>query len=214
MIACFTNFSINFSQIIYEKYTCFGAKGKTLGTAAVHAKFIFKFMIFFKILLFYQIIIAILYGCNLSKVMMNPNLIKKEITKKIIRNYEKNLYDKINFWRIKQGKKILTNNLLLKKIARLYSKDMSQRNFFSHTDPDKRFLRERLLACGIEYSIGGENLAKISNIKFCESQLLKAWIDSKTHRENLLSDIFSQIGIGIFINSHNICYITTIFIAP
>ena len=34
MIACFTNFSINFSQIIYEKYTCFGIRGYALALAS------------------------------------------------------------------------------------------------------------------------------------------------------------------------------------
>lgn len=87
----------------------------------------------------------------------------------------------------------LSVNPLLTLAAQAKADDMAARGYFSHVTPDGRepwdFIREQ----GYEYGAAGENLA----VNFSDSENVEeAWMNSPTHRANILSTKFTEIGIA------------------
>lgn len=84
-------------------------------------------------------------------------------------------------------------NSMLAEAARLKAEDMAARGYFSHIDPDGRKPWYWLEQVGYDYSYAGENLA----VGFFDSEdAVQAWMDSPTHRENILNARFTEMGIG------------------
>lgn len=73
--------------------------------------------------------------------------------------------------------------------------DMQARHYFSHTDPDGHYIWDKIVAQGYTpYSSLGENLA----IEFYNTEsLVAAWMNSPTHRANVLNESFRDQGMGI-----------------
>jgi uncharacterized protein YkwD len=80
------------------------------------------------------------------------------------------------------------------KAAYMHSKDMKDHHFFSHESPNHGDLKDRLLAANIKFQIAGENIAAhhIDGIEAVEG-----WLNSKSHRETLLSKQFTYLGVGV-----------------
>lgn len=74
------------------------------------------------------------------------------------------------------------------------SQDMIDRDYFAHIDPDGNYVWPKIVAAGYTpYKILGENLA----VDFSTSEgVVKAWIDSQSHRANLLHPDFVHQGLG------------------
>ncbi|MGB9848186.1 MAG: CAP domain-containing protein [Minisyncoccia bacterium] len=99
-----------------------------------------------------------------------------------------------NQYRLTSNAPQLTINPLLNEAARLKAEDMAQKGYFSHTSPDNITPWEWLKKVGYDYVYAGENLA----LNFTDSQeVVEAWLNSESHRQNLLNPNFKEIGIGI-----------------
>ncbi|MDP3740830.1 MAG: CAP domain-containing protein [bacterium] len=87
----------------------------------------------------------------------------------------------------------LVINAKLISAAGLKSQDMIDRDYFAHVDPDGNYVWYRIENAGYKpYKILGENLA----IDFNTSEgMVKAWIDSPSHRTNLLHEDFRDQGL-------------------
>ncbi len=72
--------------------------------------------------------------------------------------------------------------------------DMLSRGYFDHVDPDGKFVWFRIEAAGYKpYKTLGENLA----IDFStENGIVNAWINSPSHRDNLLNSGFEDQGLS------------------
>lgn len=82
----------------------------------------------------------------------------------------------------------------LTEAAQAKADDMAAKGYFAHTSPDGRTLRDWLSAAGYEYSYAGENLA----VDFTESaDVESAWMNSPTHRANLLKAEYTHVGYGV-----------------
>lgn len=88
---------------------------------------------------------------------------------------------------------LFTNSALL-KAASLKSQDMLARDFFAHVDPDGNYVWPKIIAAGYTpYKLLGENLA----VDFSTAEgMIKAWLDSPTHRANLLHKEFVDQGLS------------------
>ena len=88
----------------------------------------------------------------------------------------------------------LTENFLLDEAARLKAEDMSARGYFAHTSPEGRTPWYWLEQVGYRYTYAGENLA----VNFFESgDVSRAWMNSPSHRANIMKGDFTEIGIGV-----------------
>ena len=78
--------------------------------------------------------------------------------------------------------------------ARLHTRDMIQRNYFSHItkgtrdDPCDRIRRQ-----GYRYRYCAENIGSYPT----PDSMFKAWMNSPGHRANILNSKYREIGIGL-----------------
>lgn len=88
----------------------------------------------------------------------------------------------------------LKTNPLLEEAARLKSLDMAAKGYFAHIDADGKTPWDWLDEVGYNFSYAGENLA----VNFTDSEeVIRAWMNSTAHRENILNSKFTEVGFGI-----------------
>ena len=92
------------------------------------------------------------------------------------------------------GLSLLKENPLLDAAAKQKAEDMSQNNYFSHNSPTGVKPWYWITKSGYNYHYAGENLA----MNFIDSEeVVRAWLNSPGHRENLLNKNYQDIGIAI-----------------
>ncbi len=75
------------------------------------------------------------------------------------------------------------------------SNDMLEENYFSHYSLDGEGLKERLLAVNAHYLSAGENIAA----HYVDAPaVIHGWLNSDGHREALLKEEYTHIGVGVF----------------
>lgn len=109
--------------------------------------------------------------------------------------YEEQVLELINHEREKFGLNKLVMNSELSAVAKLHSKDMYNRQFFSHTNPDGHSPFDRIKNSGISYKYAAENIAVGQS---SPEDVVTSWMNSQGHRENILNPKFKKIGIGYF----------------
>jgi hypothetical protein len=85
-------------------------------------------------------------------------------------------------------------NTALMNAAQMKAEDMAKERYFAHTAPDGTTGWDYIKKVSYSYTVAGENLA-ITN-ENAES-VLNAWLNSPEHRDNLLSSVFTDFGIGM-----------------
>lgn len=104
------------------------------------------------------------------------------------------LIELTNKERQKQGLETLSENEALKRAASLKAQNMFSENYWSHFAPSGKSPWDFILGSGYKFTYAGENLAK----NFYNSEdVVAAWMESPTHRDNLLSPKYHDIGIAV-----------------
>jgi uncharacterized protein YkwD len=81
----------------------------------------------------------------------------------------------------------------LQKAARAHSKDMIERDYFSHdTEGRDEDACERVRRYGYRWSACGENIGYDST----PDKMFNAWMQSSGHRRNILDGGFREVGVG------------------
>ncbi len=125
---------------------------------------------------------------------------------------EQQMINLINQARSNAGLPNLQVSSELSKAARAKSKDMVDKNYFSHTSPTYGSLVTMLQYFGISYSAAGENLAM--NTSGSVSAAHESLMNSPGHRSNILEPRYIYVGVGIQVRSDGSHYYTQIYIAP
>jgi len=95
--------------------------------------------------------------------------------------------------REEESLRTLTRNPLLDEAAQLKAEDMAAKEYFAHTSPDGVTPWYWFDEAGYNFIRAGENLA----VHFTESDdVVAAWMDSPGHRDNILGDGYTEIGVG------------------
>lgn len=87
----------------------------------------------------------------------------------------------------------LTMNGALRCAARLHSRDMAQRDFFDHTNPDGEDPFTRMERAGYRYFAAGENIAAGYPTP---KAVVEGWLQSPGHCRNIMNPDFTEIGVG------------------
>ena len=104
------------------------------------------------------------------------------------------LYTLTNDARTTNGVGKLQASSKLEAVAQLKLADMFQNNYFAHTSPVGIEPWHWFDKANYDYRIAGENLA----MSFMSSdEVLKAWLNSETHRKNLLLSSFQEVGLAV-----------------
>ncbi len=106
---------------------------------------------------------------------------------------EKQLLDKINSARKKEGAPSLKVDAGLNKTASIKAEDMVKNDYFSHDSPTLGTPFEMLKQYNVGYRTAGENLAGNQSIQGA----FDAWMKSEGHKKNILNENFNYTGIGI-----------------
>ena len=88
----------------------------------------------------------------------------------------------------------VAENSLLDKAAQEKAEDMIQHGYFGHFSPSGVSPWHWIKDAGYNYHYAGENLA----LNFIDSDaVMRAWLNSPSHRANLLSSHYKNIGIAV-----------------
>lgn len=99
-----------------------------------------------------------------------------------------------NIEREKEGLPPVSQDSRLNAAAQAKAQNMFEENYWAHYSPSGKDPWGFINGAGYEFSYAGENLAK----SFYESdEVVKAWMASKTHKENILNKHYSNIGIAV-----------------
>jgi uncharacterized protein YkwD len=105
----------------------------------------------------------------------------------------------LNRHRARHRLKPLKSNRRLVRAARAHAQDMVARQFFSHVSPEGRDFLFRIRATGYTRArrwIVGENIAWGSHELSMPEVIVRNWMTSPTHRRNVLSRRFREIGVA------------------
>jgi uncharacterized protein YkwD len=89
----------------------------------------------------------------------------------------------------------------LQTAAQGHAADMVERGFFAHETPEGLGPEERALNAGYptkQYS-SGENLAWGTGSEASPVEVVDGWMHSRGHRENILRDAFTHMGVGVVV---------------
>ena len=107
----------------------------------------------------------------------------------------------LNGERADAGLPPLKLNAKLSAAAQAYAADLVKGQYFSHTGRDGSTIRTRLGAVGYLPRNGGwaigENLAWGTGALATPASIMRAWMNSPGHKENILNPEYREIGIGV-----------------
>ncbi|MFD1849170.1 CAP domain-containing protein [Oceanobacillus bengalensis] len=108
---------------------------------------------------------------------------------------EKQVFTITNIIRNRYEKAALQWDNSVGEVAFLHSRDMAENDYFSHFGLNGDGLKERLAAREVYYVAAGENIAA----QYTDAPAaIEGWLNSEGHREALLSDTYSHIGVGVY----------------
>ncbi len=108
----------------------------------------------------------------------------------------------------------LTVNEQLKAAAQAKANDMATKSYFAHTSPEGIDSWHWFKQAGYDFQSAGENLA----VDFSDSaDVEKAWMNSPTHRDNILNAKYTEIGIATAMGTYQgrpTTFVVTMFGSP
>jgi hypothetical protein len=88
----------------------------------------------------------------------------------------------------------LSESALLDAAAQAKANDMATHQYFAHVGPDGKLPWQWISDTGYQYHYAGENLA----VHFVNAaDVVDAWMQSPTHRANMVRSFYTQIGVGV-----------------
>jgi len=96
----------------------------------------------------------------------------------------------------------------LTKATRLKLSNMQTEHYFNHYNANGKSLKNFLNDVNYNYLYAGENLARNYNDNH---ELVQAWLDSPTHRHNMLYPNFNEVGIAFaYVNLNGVDQLVTV----
>ena len=133
------------------------------------------------------------------------------------------VHEEINEERVEHNRSKLAFDTELRPVARYHSADMAERNYFAHVGPGGETLgdryamfnyRCRVPTGGFQYATGGENIlytyydatvrmddrsVRYDTPEELAEGIVNGWMNSTSHRENLLKPYWRQEAIGVYV---------------
>ena len=121
--------------------------------------------------------------------------------------WEYQVFELVNEIRAENGLEPFVYDYTLADVARAHSRDMIDRNFFDHENPDGESPSDRISAAGIRWSRCAENIAAGYS---SPQEVVEGWMDSPGHRANILGNC-ERLGVGLAIGGSYRYYWTQCF---
>lgn len=107
------------------------------------------------------------------------------------------LFEALNNYRIANGLEPLLYSRRLEEAADAHVRDMAQRGYFAHLNPEGETPGGRAVAVGFCHDYVGENLA--AGQRSVEAAQ-RAWENSPSHNENMLEPAYRYVGVGYYVS--------------
>jgi uncharacterized protein YkwD len=143
--------------------------------------------------------IALLFGASSVFTLAAPSETFAWDTNSFSYSSAADLVALTNRSRASAGLRALKVDSKLASVARWRSKDMIERNYFSHTIPGYGKVWDKLHAIGYCYKVGGENIGWNNYPDdVATAAIHKMFMNSSGHRANILGRAWDVIGIGAY----------------
>ncbi|MGI8728694.1 MAG: CAP domain-containing protein [Solirubrobacteraceae bacterium] len=105
----------------------------------------------------------------------------------------------LNRERAERGLPPLIEDARLTRASQLHSDDMGERDFYAHETPDGVGPSVRVYAQGLsdDATTVAENIHWNTGHRATPKQIVRDWMDSPGHRENILRTEVTHVGVGI-----------------
>jgi len=129
---------------------------------------------------------------------------------------EKVILQETNLARLRHGLSPLSWDAKAAKAASRYARDMLERGYFSHTSPEGTTLTDRMRQEGIIEVTLGENIASYEGYSpaTVASMVVDDWMNSPHHREVILQNRFTHVGIGLAISNDKVIVVQDFLSRP
>ena len=129
----------------------------------------------------------------------------------VMDDYENQVAAMINNVRVENGLNAIAADGSLNAVAEIRSQDLLNRNYFSHYTPEGTNVFDVMRSSGVSFRYSGENLAQSAPASAGTVEgFLNAWMNSPTHRDNILRAQYTKIGVSMAeIDSRRV--VTTVF---
>lgn len=145
-------------------------------------------------------------------VPVKAEAVKASVAVNIL-SVEKMAFDIVNQKRAEAGLKPLAWSDQLEAIARFHSADMAELDYFSHRSPKGKVVSDRADDAKIgNWRAIGENIAFNRGYKDPIAKAVDLWMNSPSHKNNLMSDNWKESAIGVAIAEDGSYYFTQVFL--
>lgn len=126
---------------------------------------------------------------------------------------ERIAFDLINQKRVENGFRQLEWSDEVARIARQHSQDMAEFKYFGHRGLDDSMVSDRADRSGLKkWRAIGENIAFNRGYKDPVEVAVKLWLESPSHRQNLLKSDWGESAVGIAVAADGSYYFTQVFL--
>lgn len=126
---------------------------------------------------------------------------------------EHSAFNLINQKRLENGLKPLAWSDALANIARQHSQNMAEFKFFSHRGVDNKMVSDRADNEHLgKWRAIGENIAFNRGYQDPVGKAVELWLDSPSHRHNLMDDNWKESAIGVAVAPDGSYYFTQVFL--
>ena len=109
----------------------------------------------------------------------------------------RSMFEALNLYRRQNGLDPLTYSKSLERAENAHVRDLWERNFFDHVNPDGFRPGDRALEAGFCHEFVGENIAAG---QVSVEAVMDSWKNSPDHDENMLHPDFAYVGMGFFLD--------------
>lgn len=127
--------------------------------------------------------------------------VDKYVAESTADRYAREVLELVNKERAKAGLEELKLSSDLNAVALMRAKELTEE--FSHTRPNGKDCFTALTEAGIVYSSVGENIAAGQETP---KKVVESWMNSEGHRANILSENYTQMGLGYYQSSKGYQY--------
>jgi len=122
-------------------------------------------------------------------------------------------FDQVNQKRLENGLQPLVWSDSVAAIAREHSRNMAEFQFFSHRGKDNKMVSDRADDSGLRnWRSIGENIAFNRGFEDPIGKAIQLWLDSPTHRHNLLDSSWTESAVGVAVAEDGSYYFTQVFL--
>ena len=126
---------------------------------------------------------------------------------------ERQAFVLLNAERTAKGLEELVWNDAVAEVAREHSRNMAEAKFFSHQGSDGSMVDDRADRMGLgNWSAIGENIAFLKGFDNPAEFAVEKWMQSPSHRKNLLGKNWRESAVGVAITPDGTFYFTQVFI--